>query len=152
LKAALQKWKDTRATAVVEHASISKIEALLQELRTTSAPSSFRDQFLVRKNQKMVPVDINHIGYFSSKSSLTYFITKMKQKHFIDYTLDEVERMVDSRKFNRVNRQFIVAKDMVSAVQPWFNGKLKLDIQLPVEEDIIVSRDKAPVVKEWLGA
>jgi two-component system LytT family response regulator len=150
LAAALQKWKETRVN-VSEQTSASKIEALINEYKIVSEPS-YRERFLVRQGQKMIPVDINDIGYFSSKSSLTFFVTMNKQKYFIDYTLDEVELMVDPQKFNRVNRKVILAQTMVRAVQPWFNGKLKLDIQIPIEDPIIVSRDKAPLVKEWLGA
>ena len=40
---------------------------------------------------------------------------------------------------------------MVQSVYPWFNGKLKVSLSVPVEEDIIVSRDKAGVFKEWMG-
>ncbi|HVG11569.1 MAG TPA: LytTR family DNA-binding domain-containing protein [Flavisolibacter sp.] len=149
LAAALQKWKKNTVGAP-EHSTASKIEALMQEFRTSSS-WAYRSRFLVRHGQKLLPIDTDDIGYFSSKSSLTFLVTRQKQKYFIDYTLDEVEEMLNPKEFFRVNRQFILAQAIVKAVQPWFNGKLKLDVQIPTEEDIVVSRDKASFVKDWLG-
>ena len=149
LAAALQKWKKNRMK-LSEPATAGKIEALLQEFRTSTG-SIYRNRFLVRQSMKLLPVDIDDIGYFASKSSLTFLVTRNKQKYFIDYTLDEIEGMLDPEKFYRVNRRFILAHAIVKALHPWFNGKLKLDIQIPTEEEIVVSRDKASSVKKWLG-
>lgn len=149
LRAALQKWKTNQRTRSPQ-SEVAKMEALLQEFKSL-AGLSYRNRFLVRQGQKSIPVEVDDIGFFSSKNSLTYLVTKQKQKHFLDYTLDEVEGMLDPQNFYRVNRQFIVAQSIVKSLQPWFNGKLKLDVQIPTEEEIIISRDKAPLVKEWLG-
>ena len=149
LAAALQKWEKNRKN-LAEHSIALKMEALMQEFRTSQRPA-YRNHFLVRQGQKLIPLDVDDIGYFSSKNSLTFLVTKLKQKFFLDYTLDEVEHMLNPQRFYRVNRQFILAHSIVKAVQPWFNGKLKLDIQISTDEDIIVSRDKAFLVKEWLG-
>ena len=149
LTAALKKWENNRLN-VSEYSVALKMEKLMQEFKTSNG-SAYRNRFLVRQGQKLIPIDINDIGYFSSKNSLTFLVTKLKQKFFVDYTLDEVEQMLNPKRFYRVNRQFILAQSIVKSVQPWFNGKLKLEIQIPTEEEIIVSRDKAFVVKGWLG-
>jgi two-component system, LytTR family, response regulator LytT len=149
LAEALRKWKETRF-GNMEQGSVKKIEALLKEFR--ASPASFRSRFLVRQGKKLVPIETEEVGYFSSKNSLSFLVTKQKQKFYLDYTLDEIEGMLDPTRFLRVNRQFIVAQEIVKAVQAWFNGKLKLEVQAHTDEDIIVSREKAAIVKEWLGA
>ena len=150
LAAAIKKWKESRRD-LREHTTAARIEMLLQEFRKGPA-AQYRDRFLVRQGQKLIPVAVEEVGYFSSKSSISFLVTKLQQKYFIDYTLDEVEEMLDPRQFYRVNRQFILARTTVKAVQPWFNGKLKLNTHLHVDEDIVVSREKAAAVKDWLGA
>ncbi len=150
LKAALQKFKSLqKEVAVKQDASI---EVLLAELRKTKTLQAFRDRFLVKQGQKLLSVNTDNIAFFCAKNTLNYLVTYNKQKHIIDYTLDEIETFVDPVKFFRANRQFIIAHSAIAAVHPWFNGKLKADVNMLTDEEVIISRDKAPLFKEWLGA
>ena len=99
----------------------------------------------------MIPIHIEQVGVFFSQNSLSYLFTKSKQKYIVDYTLDELEQSLDPKNFFRANRQYILAQDVIDVVHPWFNGKLKVEINLPTEDPIIVSRDKASLFKEWMG-
>lgn len=111
-----------------------------------------RERFLVKKGQKMIPVEVSDIAYCTIRNSVGFLVTREKQKFPVDYTLDEIEEMLDEKTFFRVNRQFILAHDIIVAVHPWFNSKLKVEIRLPVDEDIIVSRERSGPFKDWLGA
>ena len=147
LKAAIDKWKEIKGDK--EH--LPDLASLLKELRKEQA-TNIRDRFLVKQGQKLVPLPISDIALFFSKNTLTFLLTRSGQKFMIDYSLDEIEDSLPPKKFFRANRQFILAHDIISVIHPWFNGKLKLDINLPLEEEIIISRDKAPLFKEWMGA
>ncbi|MGZ5246226.1 MAG: LytR/AlgR family response regulator transcription factor [Flavitalea sp.] len=111
-----------------------------------------RERFLVKHGQKMVSISIEEIAFFSAKNTLNFIHTKSKQKFIIDYTLDEIEDMVPPNKFFRANRQYILSHDTITEINPWFNGKLKIEISLPIEEEIVISREKASLFKEWMGA
>jgi len=127
----------------------------LQNLLDSIHPGNkkkYRDRFLVRKGQKMISVDVSDIAYVTIRNGVCLLLTKQKQKFPVDYTLDEIEGMLDKKKFFRVNRQFIISHDCIISIQPWFNSKLKIEINQPADEDIIVSREKAASFKEWLGA
>ena len=145
LRRALDKLKNLRRTNEQE-----SIQNLVEEMRRMSA-TTYRERILVRKGQKMIPITIDEAGIFFTHNSLNYLLTKSEQKYMIDYTLDQIEQSLHPQKFFRVNRQYILANDVVTAVHPWFNGKLKIEINLPVDEAIVVSRDKATLFKEWLG-
>jgi len=114
--------------------------------------NEYRNRFLVRKGQKMVSIDVNDIAYVTIRNSVCFLVTRQKQKFTVDYTLDEIEGMLDAKRFFRVNRQFIISHDIIISIQPWFNSKLKIEIDPPADEDIIVSREKAAPFKDWLGA
>jgi two-component system response regulator LytT len=145
LKRALDKLKELRGASKQE-----AVQNLVEEMRRMKG-STYRERILVKAGQKMIPISIDDIGIFFTRNSLNYLLTKGKQKYMIDYTLDEIEKSLDPKKFFRINRQYILAHDIISIVHPWFNGKLKVEINLPVEEPVIVSRDKAPVLKDWLN-
>ena len=78
-------------------------------------------------------------------------VTKDKQRYIVDYTLDKLEHSLDPKIFYRANRQYIISYGIITGVHQWFNGKLKIEISPQENEPIIVSRDKAPLLKEWLG-
>jgi two-component system LytT family response regulator len=151
LRAALAKWKELRATHPAQ-ASLSGIEALVTDLVKEREASSYKERFLVKQGQKMLSVNRGDIAFFQAKNTLNFITTRSKQKFLLDYTLDEVEQLVPARDFFRANRQYILAHDIITAFHPWFNGKLKVDISLPVDEEIIISREKAPQFRAWMGA
>jgi two-component system response regulator LytT len=127
------------------------LQSLLNKINTGNK-TKYRERFLVKKGQKMISVDTDAIAYITIRNAVSFLITRQKQKFPVDYTLDEIEDMLDKRIFFRVNRQFIISHDIIIAVHPWFNSKLKIEINQPVDEDIIVSREKSAAFKEWLGA
>jgi two-component system LytT family response regulator len=115
-------------------------------------PTQYRERFLVKQGQKMLSIPIEDIAFFSAKNTLNFIHTKSKQKFVIDYTLDEIEEMVQPNDFFRANRQFILSQKIITEINPWFNGKLKIEINIPIEEEIVISREKASMFKEWMGA
>ena len=66
------------------------------------------------------------------------------------YYEDHLEMELDKNKFFRANRQFIVHIDAVKQLQNYFNGKLKVEIKDNPDIEIIVSRDKAQLLKSWM--
>jgi DNA-binding LytR/AlgR family response regulator len=72
-------------------------------------------------------------------------------KYVVDYTMDELEGMLDEQQFFRANRGFILSIRTVRQIYPYFNGKLKLELEPDPQQEVLVSRDKANSFKEWMG-
>ncbi|HYH14537.1 MAG TPA: LytTR family DNA-binding domain-containing protein [Flavisolibacter sp.] len=149
LRTAINKYKDLRAQPVNQSVAID-MNALINQLKRAT-PLPYKDRFLVKTGQKMASINTNQIAYFCAKNTLNFIVTKDNKKHVIDYTLDEIEDQVDPKHFFRANRQYILAHDVISHIHSWFNGKLKVELSSKTEEDIIISRDKAPLLKSWMG-
>lgn len=73
------------------------------------------------------------------------------KKYLTDHPLDELETLLDPKKFFRLNRQFIAHFSAIESIHNYFNGKLKLYLSPAVKDEVIVSREKAPVFKDWLN-
>ncbi len=144
LESAINKWKDYHGKL-----QSSNLEGLLKLL---AKPVEYKNRFLVKQGQKLVSIHVNEVAFFTAKNTLNYIITRNKQKFIVDHTLDELEKMVDPKYFFRANRQYIIAHDIIAAVHPWFNGKLKIENSVFPEEEILVSRERAAILKDWLGA
>jgi two-component system, LytTR family, response regulator LytT len=127
------------------------INKLIVELQRQSQPREYRTRFLVKQGQRLLPVETSDIAYFYSEEGLTFFVTRDRTKHLIDYTLEEVEQMLDPKQFFRVSRQFVLDVKSVAQIHPYFNGKLKLELKPPTEKEVTVSRERVNDFKDWMG-
>lgn len=147
LKNALDKyqhWQKKFSTSTLS------IENLINELKQQQA-KTWRSRFLVRKGQKLISVETSDIAYFYAEDRLSFFITWDRQKYILDYTIEELELMLDPQQFYRINRAFIVQIKAIAQINNYFNGKLKLELHPTIEKEVLVSREKATEFKEWMG-
>ncbi|MBO0929770.1 LytR/AlgR family response regulator transcription factor [Fibrella aquatilis] len=127
------------------------IDVLVQQLRQQIQPADYRKRFLVRHLQQWVPIEVADVAYFYSEDGVSLFRTNNNQKFSLDYTLDELEAMLDPTQFFRANRQFIIDINSVQQIHPYFNNKLKLTIKPAPTDEVIVSRERATDFKKWMG-
>jgi two-component system, LytTR family, response regulator LytT len=147
LKNALDKYQQWQQK--FSSSSLS-IEHLINELKQQQS-KTWRSRFLVKQGQKLVSVETNEIAYLYADGRLSYFITWDKQKHVLDYTIEELEQMLDPQQFYRANRAFLIHIKAVSQIHNYFNGKLKLELQPAIDKEVLISREKATEFKEWMG-
>ncbi|WP_461146423.1 LytR/AlgR family response regulator transcription factor [Spirosoma pulveris] len=159
LEASLAKYRQTRTNTTngdtppgpANGLGQVNIDALVQQLRQQVQPVDYRRRFLVKHLQQWVPIEVSEIAYFYSEDGVSLFRTRTNQKFSLDYTLDELEAMLDPAQFFRANRQFIVAIDTVQQIHPYFNNKLKLTLRPTPDEEVLVSRERATDFKRWMG-
>lgn len=161
LAQAISKYRDLKLQYSREASPISaSIESLLMSLMGGEAqPGSaksgtekeYRSRFLVKHLQKYVTVDVADIAYFWSEGRINFFKTRAGQKYLVEYTMEEIESMLDPRDWFRVSRQFIVSVPSVSEIHPFFNNRLKLHLKPQEPEEVTVSRERVNDFKIWLG-
>ena len=105
LQAALAKYKKMTAA----NKGDINLESLVKQLQQQLQPKEFRKRFLVKHAQKLVSVDVDEISYFYSDGRLNFFKTADNKKYVVDYTMEELEDMLDPEKFFRISRSFYVA-------------------------------------------
>lgn len=110
-----------------------------------------RTRFLVRQGQKFASIETEVIAYFFSEGRFIFFKTFDGQKYLVEYTLEELETMIDPQAFFRINRSLLIAFKSVEQIHPYFGNRLKLFLDPAMEKDIIVSREKVNDFKTWLG-
>ncbi|MBI1227480.1 MAG: response regulator [Bacteroidetes bacterium] len=126
----------------------SGIEKLLQSMLTQR---EFKDRFLVKSGQHFVYVPISDIAYFFSEDGIAFVQCLDGKKHIIEYTLDQLEGMLDPRLFFRINRQAIVKPEAIRKISTWFNSRLKLELYPVHETNNVVSRERVQDFKRWMG-
>lgn len=123
---------------------LSKIQELIQ------GEPEYKSRFLVKFGQRIKAIPVKKIAYFYSRDKLSYLVTFEGQKLPVDQTLEELDGLLNPKNYFRVNRKFIVHFDSVADIHPYFKGRVKLDLEPGIDEDIVVSSEKTPVFKKWL--
>lgn len=110
-----------------------------------------KDRLVVKMGECLNTIKAVEIALVASKDKHTY-LHKCDQKRFIvDYTLEQLEMLLDPSLFFRISRSFIVNKEFISDIKTYINSRLILQLNLPVEyPEIIVSREKVSEFKKWL--
>lgn len=152
LHAALDKYREMKKIykSDDENPSIS-LEVLVKELQQKLHPKEFRKRFLVKHGQKLVSVEVDEIAYFFSDGRLNFFKTYDNRKFVVDYTMDELNEMLDPDKYFRISRSFFIYVNSVSQIHDYFGNRLILHLKPETDKEAIVSREKVTDFKTWLG-
>lgn len=155
LAQAIAKYRELKTQYARAGAPVTAgIENLLLSLMSGDSGTekkAYRTRFLVKHLQKFVPVEVNDIAYFWSEGRINFFKTRSGQKYLVEYTLEEIETMLDPVQWFRVSRQFIVSVPSVAEIHPFFNNRLKLHLSPKEPEEVTVSRERVSDFKTWLG-
>jgi DNA-binding LytR/AlgR family response regulator len=152
LKLAFDKFrKRLHETNPANNSTTSGIQVLLEQWQQQLAQKQFRKRFLVKQGAKHLPIEVDDIAYFYVYDRAIFLKTLDNRKFVIDYTMDELEQMLDPSQFFRVNRSFITSVKSVTALHDYFNSRLLLSVQPAFDEKTIVSREKVSEFKKWIG-
>jgi DNA-binding LytR/AlgR family response regulator len=114
-------------------------------------PDKYKDRFLVKNAQHFSFIQTSDIAFFRSADGLTQAFCHNGKKHFIDHTLEELERLLDPKDFFRISRNMTLHVSAIQKIHPHLNGRLKVDINPSASEEVTVSRERAGEFKAWLG-
>lgn len=141
---ALAKYQNLQKTfSGSPHKYKEVLEALTSNARSASS------SVLVYFKDKILPVRLDDIAMFYIRNEATWLITFNKQTYSISKNLEELEKIADAGFF-RVNRQCLLNRKAVIDVSQYFSRKLSVNISVPFDEKIIVSKEKAPLFLSWL--
>ena len=146
---ALTKFK-MLSPAKSETGEIAKILYDLQK-GSKSPPRDYKERFLVKTGNKLIPIVVSDINYFSYENKLTFLYNNKGMRYMLENRLEELDLMLDPNNFFRLNRQFITSFYAVKTVHNYFNSKLKVFLNDGPLDGIIVSRYRANLLKEWLN-
>jgi DNA-binding LytR/AlgR family response regulator len=147
LQAALTKFRKMKGESKPD----LNLDSLVKELQQKLQPREYRKRFLVKHAQKLVSVDVEDISYFYSDGRLNFFKTSDNKKYVVDYTMDELEEMLDPEKFFRISRSFFVSVESIDKIEDYFGNRLILQLQPAVDKEALVSREKVTDFKKWMG-
>ena len=124
---------------------------MVKELLEKQVGQKYKERFLIKSGNKLQYKSADEAAYFFADDKLCYFVTKKENKKFIiDHTLEELEIMLDSRKFFRISRKFLIHIDAIHELKGSVSSRMEVKLFQPCDHDLTVSRDRVQEFKNWL--
>ena len=116
------------------------------------APAHPKDRFLIRLNDRIVPVNVHDVAYFHSEAKNSYIVTRDNLTYVLDDSLDTIEAGLPPKEFFRISRSCIVAENVIDSVSKLLGGRLRITLKpgITATADLTVSRARADSFLSWL--
>jgi DNA-binding LytR/AlgR family response regulator len=129
------------------------LAALVQQLRQPAPVASYKSQFVVRVGEHLKVVPIEQVAYFFSLEKTTLLQSTDGRKYVVDYTLEQLEGLLDPSQFFRLNRAYLTQQAAIHDIINYTNSRLQTVLRpAPPESEgpVLVSREKVSTFKNWL--
>lgn len=144
LELALAKYKSLNVGGVVS----DQLKSMLSKWSDSSV-KKYKERFLTLHRNSLVPVTSEETAFFR-KDELIHLHTLNGEKYISEHqTLDEIETLVNPQFFFRVNRQYLVHRQVVGKIKTTHKG-LTIELKGTPLVEIDMSREKATTFKEWI--
>lgn len=146
LRAAFKKYDSlTSPRAMAPDKMMESIHLAMQMLS-----KKYKERFVIKVGEHLKSVEVGEILFFFSLEKTTFAQTRDGRKHILDFTLDQLEELLDPKKYFRINRKYIIAIDSIHDMISYTNSRLKLVLRNSDDQDVIVARERVQEFKEWL--
>jgi DNA-binding LytR/AlgR family response regulator len=111
-----------------------------------------KEKFLIRLNDRIVPVRTTDIAYFYSEAKNSYIVTTGGSSYVMDESLDAIAGSLDPAGFFRISRSCIISEGAIDSISRLMGGRLRISLRpgLPSLTDFTVSRARVDGFMEWL--
>jgi len=112
--------------------------------------SAGKTRFVISVGHKIKSVEASAIAYFYSLEKSTFLCSDEGKSYPVDYSLDNLEKMVDPGMFFRVNRQYLVSFKAIGNILVLSGSRIRIDLKPAAEYDIYVSGARTSEFRKWL--
>lgn len=145
LQAALNKFRSLTREKGSEKTLLTNIEQAIEMLT-----KKFKSRFVVKVGEHLRTIEVSQIHYFYSQDKATFCHTADGRNFILDYSLEQLEEMVDPSVYYRINRKYLVGAHAIKDLISYTNSRLKLVLINSADHDIIVARERVQHFKAWL--
>ncbi len=126
------------------------VDALVRALEGTAPQKSYKERYIVRFNDRIIPLMTSTIAYIFSEDKNNYLVTFDGQKYIIDSSLDVIAEELDPEYFFRISRGCIVSMKAIDTIIKQMGGRLRLVVHPAPSFDMTVSRSRVDDFLKWL--
>jgi two-component system LytT family response regulator len=141
---AINKYKKSQKATIIDKNLLDVIHTL------TNKADTKKKTILIKKYDGFIPVPVSDFALFFIENGIVYGLTHNEEKYVIDEPLDVLENKLNTTDFFRANRQFIASRKTIIEVSNYFNGRLLLKTKPNTKEQILISKARVNIFRQWL--
>ncbi|MGI4883937.1 MAG: LytR/AlgR family response regulator transcription factor [Janthinobacterium lividum] len=139
------------STAAPVSGALPNLPELLRAMQQLNEAPAYKTNWLIPYKTKLLPIAVHDMAHFVIQHSLVNLTTSDGQQYTVDSTLDELEAQLDPQLFFRVNRQALLARPSIVALEPYYNGRMLMHLQPPAAENVIVPKLRVAELRKWVS-
>jgi DNA-binding LytR/AlgR family response regulator len=112
--------------------------------------NNYKSRFVVNVGMHIRSVEVEKINLFYSLEKSTFLLDSIGKAYDIDYSLEQIEKLVDPKQFFKISRKHIVNIDAITDIISFTSSRLKLKIANSKDDDILISRSKLAEFRRWI--
>jgi DNA-binding LytR/AlgR family response regulator len=122
-----------------------KVDNMMKMLTNT-----YKSRFVVNVGMHIKSIEVENISYFYSLEKATFIHENTGRNYDVNYSLEQIEKLVDPKLFFRISRKYIVNIHAIADIISFSNSRMKLVIANSKDDEIVVSRSKLAEFRKWL--
>lgn len=127
------------------------VESLLKAIGGgTRVTREYKERYIVRFNDRIVPLQVSNIAYIYSEDKNNYLVTFDEQRYIIDSSLDMVMDELDPESFFRISRGCIISLKAITSIIKQVGGRLKIVARPAAQFEMTVSRSRVEDFLVWI--
>lgn len=145
LEISMKKFRETTSETPTNLYDIQQIMEIFERNRSPELK-----RLVIKVGQKINAVSINEVAYFYIENKNVTAVLFNQKKYPVDFSLDQLEGELNSERFFRINRGFIISFESIKSMIAYSKSRIKIILDPQVEEFVATSTDRSSVFKEWL--
>jgi two-component system response regulator LytT len=109
-----------------------------------------KKSFLVFKHNKYTTVQTDQIAFIYIRNDSASIMTFQQQEYAIDQSLDQVQHLLSTKQFFRLNRQYLVNFSAIKEVEHYFGRKLFVKLIIASPDKLLIGKEKTSTFLNWL--
>jgi DNA-binding LytR/AlgR family response regulator len=107
----------------------------------------YKSRFFVKIGVRFISIQVENICSFFVEERSSFLKTNQDKTYDLDYSLDQLQNLVDPNQFFRINRNYLVNINCIDEIISYSTNRLKLKLG---KTELIVSREKVAEFKQWM--
>jgi DNA-binding LytR/AlgR family response regulator len=110
----------------------------------------YKTRFVIKVGEHLKTIEVEDIRYFFTQDKASFCVTAENRNFILDYSMEQLEELLDPQQFFRINRKYIVRSNAIQDIISYTNSRLRLVLKGSDDKDVIVARERVQEFKEWL--
>lgn len=110
-----------------------------------------KNRLVVRKGMLHISLKLDDVVLFYTENKIVFVVDTSGKKYTAEKTLTELEETLDTTRFFRANRQYIININFIKGFKSFDKVKMLLDLTIPeIQHTIIISQENCAPFKKWI--